>query len=303
MDVIGVGIATLDFLLRVPSFKVVLKGCDLVDFDIQGGGMVATALVTLSKFGAKTGIITAVGDDHYGNSIISELRMYGVDTSHVKILRGHMSTIVFVLVDGRSGERRFLVLRKIKNLPMSEEDLKYISKCKILHVDTVFLDAALLSLQYARETGITTSLDVGRWTPSLERCFNKLLSNIDILIVSSDTAYRATRCRRPLEAANMLARKGPQVVVITLGSEGSICVTEGRVIKAPGFKVPVVDTTGAGDVYHGAFLYGILQGWDLEFTLRFSNAAAALKCKHLGGRRGIPDLNRVLSFLEKEGLT
>ena len=114
MDVIGVGIATLDFLLRVPSFKVVLKGCDLVDFDIQGGGMVATALVTLSKFGAKTGIITAVGDDHYGNSIISELRMYGVDTSHVKILRGHMSTIVFVLVDGRSGERRFLVLRKLR---------------------------------------------------------------------------------------------------------------------------------------------------------------------------------------------
>ncbi len=301
MDVIGVGISTLDFLLRVPSLEKVTEGCRLIDFDKQGGGVVATAMVTLSRLGAKTGIITAVGNDEYGVEIIEGLKKEGVDTSHVKVLKNHRSITVFVLVDGKTGERRFLPLRQIEDLELNEDDLRYIRSAKILHTDLAFPNASLKALKEAKHSNVLTSLDLGWWTIEVEEVFEDLIGYVDIFIPTKEVALKITNANNPLDAAKILLEMGPKVVGITMGSEGSLCITKDKIIIKEAFKVAVVDTTGAGDVYHGAFLYGLLKKWRLEDVVCFANAVAAMKCMKLGGRAGIPNLDMVEKFLKEKG--
>ena len=124
-----------------------------------------------------------------------------------------------------------------------------------------------------------------------------LLRATDYLIASKVFAEALTGLTSPSEAAEVLAGYGSSVTVVTLGEEGSLTLAGGRSFHTPAFPVDVVDTTGAGDVYHGAFIFGLLREWPLEKTAEFASAVAAMSCTRLGGRQGIPTLDEAISFL------
>ncbi len=303
VDVVGIGYATLDYLLKVPRLASVPGGCRLLNWDVQGGGVAATAMVTVARLGARAGMITAVGDDSTGEEIIRGLEKERVDVSRIRVVKGARSMVVFVLVDGETWERVFLPYMEIEDLELSGEDLKYLAEARIVHADTAFPKATLSAFREARRHGVVTSLDIGLWRRERTGILRRIISLTDVLICSETAALEATGETDPLKAARVMTSWGPSVVGVTLGERGSLCVTrEGEEVYHEGFKVPVEDTTGAGDVYHGAFLYGLLKKWPLSRIVVFANAVAAIKCTRLGGRAGIPNLEEATRFIKAASL-
>jgi sugar/nucleoside kinase (ribokinase family) len=258
---------------------------------MQGGGPVSTGLVAMAKLGAQVGYMGNVGDDHWGTVILNEYKKYGVDTSHIVIEKGTTSPCVVVLVEVNTGERVFMILPS--NLPSPK--IVEVEKEYVLNSKMVFLagggHAMVETAKMAKEAGIPVLVD-GLAAGDLEGL-------VDIAICGEEHAYAVTHSNDPLKAVEKLSKDGYRIVGITLGSKGSIFKTEGKIVRQEAFKVKVVDTTGAGDVFHGAFAYGLIQGWDVQKTAEFASAVSALKCTKLGGRAGIPTLEEVLTFIKE----
>jgi sugar/nucleoside kinase (ribokinase family) len=165
-----------------------------------------------------------------------------------------------------------------------------IARSRILHLDGCDSQAALQAARWAREAGIPVVVDIDE---VYDESTHELLRTVDYLIAASGFA------EDPRELAE---RYGCPVVGITRGAGGAVFWSRGRRLDSAAFRVPVADTTGAGDVFHGAFIYGLLQQWSLEDTIRFAHAVAAMKCMHLGARRGIPSISEVRRFLKDGNL-
>jgi ribokinase len=175
-------------------------------------------------------------------------------------------------------------------------DIGCFSEAKILHVDSLMIEASIEAAKQARKFGMTVVMDAGTARQgSLE-----LIKLVDVLIASESFAPtllgEETSLYNTLEALKGL---GPSQVVITLGNNGSIGLGDQEPVRQEAFPVKAVDTTGAGDVYHGGYIYGLLQGWDIARCMRFASATAALKCTKIGAQSGIPTLEIVQKFLEK----
>jgi sulfofructose kinase len=293
--VIGVGLACLDYLLQVPALELVPSGCRLQGFKQQGGGMVATAMVAVARLGGRAELWTVLGRDLCGDVIIEGLAAETVDLSQVIRWADQPSPFAFVLVDGQTGERVFLTSETgwgsgDVNLDVTV-DLNRIDAADALLVDGHWRPLALPALERARAMGVPICGDIGRIGGNED-----LLPLIDYLVVPRHAAEEIAGEAGP-RALETLASFGAQMVVITLGAEGATYVAgEGRDLF-PAFDVRAVDTTGAGDVFHGAFAYGVAQGWKPRQLVVFSSAVAALKCTQLGGRTGIPSLAQVHGFL------
>lgn len=295
LDCVGLGYHCLDLLLRIPrmpSFRE-HRSASVMDFKLQGGGPVSTGLVTMAKLGANPGYIGKVGDDQWGDFIIGEYKRYSVDVSHIAVEEGKTSPCVVVLVQADTGERVFLPIpTNLSPLKLTESDAEYIADSRMLFISGEE-DSAVEAAQTAKQHGIPVLLDgvVG----------GKLENSVDMAICGQEVAYRITGTRDPQEAIEKLPSESCRVVGITLGDKGSIFRTEKRVIEQKAFSVSVVDTTGAGDVFHGALAFGFLQSWVLEEAAEFASAVSAMKCTRLGGRSGIPSLEEALSFLKQRG--
>lgn len=295
-DVLGLGCACLDFLGVVPRMPDLDDEIRMVTSSQQGGGEVATALVALSKLGASTVYLGKVGDDHAGRMIREELEQYGVDMRHLVIDPDATSIASMVIIDQRSGKRTILA----GDLSLCELEPSEIPPClldsvRYLHLDGTSRQAALAAAFTARKNGVKVVLDADVLADDAE--ISQLMGMTDILITSEGFARRFTGMDKPEDMIEKLRLYGAEIVTVTLGDRGSICFSEDEVICAPAFQVDVVDTTGAGDVYHGAFIYGLIQDWPLEKTTEFASAVAAMKCTRIGGRIGIPTLDEALEFL------
>jgi sulfofructose kinase len=296
VDVVGLGYCSLDYLGIVPGRpEFDLDTVSLSDFAKSGGGPVSTALVTLARLGARTGYIGVLGEDEGGAFLKGEFEREGVDLSRLRVQTGACSQICMVLVEAGTGRRSILCYRAAGELVLDEADRLYVSSARYLHLDGHHMDAAITAAGWACAAGVKVSFDANRPRPRLD----ELLPLVDVLIVSERFPLAYTGHEDQVRAGRRLLEMGPEIVVITLGSEGCLCLWEDRAIHVPGFQVDVVDTTGAGDAFHGAFLYGLLQGWELERTAIFANAVAAINCTRLGGRAGLPDLSEVEIFLKK----
>ncbi|MEM2887881.1 MAG: PfkB family carbohydrate kinase [Candidatus Bathyarchaeia archaeon] len=292
-DCVGIGFHCVDLLLRItemPSFKE-HRSARVLNFDMQGGGPVSTGLVTMARLGAKVGYLGKVGDDYWGDFIIKEYKKYGVDISQLVVEKGKISPCVVVLVEATTGERVFLVLpSNLTSLRLNKAQKMYIAGSKLLFLagwGRSIIEAAKI----ANSNNIPVFVD-GLATGDLKGL-------VDIAICSEEHAYAATHTRDPIEALKRLSADGYKIVGITLGSKGSVFEADGKIIRQDAFKVKVIDTTGAGDVFHGAFGFGLLQGWDINKIIEFASAVSALKCTKLGGRAGIPTFDEVLDFLKK----
>ena len=296
MDVVGLGYCSLDYLGIVPGrpeFDV--DTVTLSDFARSGGGPVSTALVALARLGARTGYIGVLGKDEGGAFLRREFEREGVDLSRLRVQAGARTQICIVLVEAGTGRRSILCYRAKGELVLDETDRTYISSARYLHLDGNHMDAAITAARWARADGVKVSFDANRPRPRLD----ELLPLVDVLIASERFPPAYTGQEDQVQAGRSLLEIGSEIVVITLGAEGCLCLWEDGVSRVPGFQVDVVDTTGAGDAFHGAFLYGLLQGWELERTAVFANAVAAINCTHLGGRAGLPSLSEAEIFLKK----
>jgi sulfofructose kinase len=286
-EVVGMGLNSVDFLCVVPQFPTLDSKMEMLQFSKQGGGQVATAMVALSRWGIRTKYIGKVGDDELGAFSLNSLRQDGVDVSFVTIEPNAISQFAMIIVDRASGERTILWNRD-KQLMYREGELRREEVCsgKILHLDGHDLRAALQSAQWAKEEGIPTVIDLDK----IEPLTSELIKKIDFVITSSNFPTLFTGISDREKALIEMQRQTPGFLCATLGREGAVALVEGNILRVRGFKVDAVDTTGAGDVFHAGFIYGLLQNWEVREILRFANAVAALKCRDLGGRRGIPTL-------------
>lgn len=273
-------------------------GGALREICFDGGGMVGTALVAAARLGASPGYVGIRGSDEIAALKMQYLTRYSVDVSQVVVRPGPESQVVVVYVHGETGERVFLVNHQpIVSLSPEELDREYITSAALLLLDSFHFEAALQAAQWMRSAGKPVVLDAGKTSGGIDPHMADLVTQTDVLICGSGFGSAFTGKPDLREAGLALLAAGPRLVVQTEGAGGCFTTTAKEHFHTPAFAVDVVDTTGAGDVFHGAYLYGLLQGWDIDRNARFSSAVAALKCTHMGGRSGIPTLTEVEGFL------
>jgi len=293
-DVVGLGYTATDYLAVVPHLPELDTKLEAGCLSIQGGGPVATALVTVRRLGLRPLYIGKVGDDDFGRFMLEELGKEGVDVTKVVCEKGAKSQFAFIMVDARLGHRTIVWTRgTVTRLRRGEADLSALDRCRCLMLDDLETEAGIEAAARARELGIPVVLDAG----SVRDGMAELVLMCDYVVASSHFGLQYTGSDDPPCAARLIHEKTGRVAVVTAGEKGSFCAGPQGSFARKGFEVRAVDTTGAGDVFHGAFAVGILNGWDLPRVLEFSNAVAAMKCTKLGGRPGIPTFDEALEFL------
>jgi len=293
-EVTGVGLNSVDFLAVVSEFPTLNSKIQIQRFSKQGGGQVATAMVALARWGVKTKYIGKIGGDELGHFSLNSIRQEGVDVSSVTIEPNATNQFAMIIVEGLSGERTILWDRD-ERLMYREGELRKEEICsgKILHLDGHDIRAAIRCARWAKEEGIPTVIDIDKVEPLTP----EMMKEIDFVITSSRFPTLFTGIVEQKKALMELQKYTPGFLCTTLGHEGAMALINGEILHVKGFEVNAVDTTGAGDVFHAGFIYGLLRNWEVVEILRFANAVAALKCRELGGRKGIPTLKEARNFL------
>ena len=295
-EVVGMGLNSVDFLCVVPEFPTLNSKMRILQFSKQGGGQVATAMVALSRWGVKTKYVGKFGGDELGQFSSNSLQQEGVDISSVTSEPNTPNQFGMIIVDGLSGKRTILWDRDAR-LMYREGELQKKDVCsgKLLHLDGHDIKAAIQCARWAKEEKIPTVIDLDK----VEPLTSELIKEIDFVVTSGRFPALFTGISDRKKALTELQKHIPGFLCATLGHDGAVALVEGEFVYVKGFEVKAVDTTGAGDVFHAGFIYGLLQSWDVIEILKFANAVAALKCRDLSGRKGIPTLEEAQKFLNR----
>jgi ribokinase len=292
--VVGVGQCAYDILGAVDSYPQLDQKAELSAVTLQGGGPVATALVTLSRLGIPTAICSRIGGDQFGERIRAGLLDADVDCAALFVDTGGTSQLAFIAVDADGKRTIFWHRGTAKPLSGQEINPDFIRSASVLHLDGLHGEAAIAAAKLARQHQVTTVLDGG----TVREQTLELLPLIDHPVVSEKFARQLCADASYETVLDRLLEFGAVAATVTCGERGSWTRERGGpVFHQPAFRVKVVDTTGCGDVFHGGYIYGLLQQLSIRETVRFAAACAALKAQAAGGRTGIPKLNDVLRFL------
>jgi sugar/nucleoside kinase (ribokinase family) len=296
-DVVGVGLNATDTLLIVARFPAYAGKVPFEREILSPGGQVASAMVACARLGLRVKYIGTVGDDERGRIQMQSLQGSGINLDHVQIRRDCANQSAYIIIDQSTGERTVL-WRRAECLRLSPEAItpEQITCARLLHIDGHDTPAVARAAAIARQHGIPVTVDVD----TIYHGFDKVLPNVDYLITSSEFPVQWTSERDPFKALEMIQSEyGMRVAAMTLGAHGALALSDGKFVYSPAFVVNCVDTTGAGDVFHGAFCYAVLQGMAMRDALDFSNAMAALNCMHLGARGGIAGLEDVRGLMAR----
>jgi ribokinase len=295
MHVTGLGQCSLDYLSLVEVYPRVDTKQEVLEWHEEGGGPVATALVALSRLGISCSFHGITGDDEAGRKIRQSLESEGIDLKGLVKRKDSSSQVAFIAVEKDSAKRTIFWRRPSgKALQPDELAEDFLCGSDLLLIDGLMMDASLIAVKRAREMNIPVLLDAGSARPSM---FD-LAGCCDYVVASEVFAEGLGWELTPQALLKHAEALGARALTITLGERGSITVADGQIIRIPAFKVAAVDTTGAGDVFHGGYIFGLLHGWDIERVVRFASAVAAIKCRQLGGRTGISRLDEVMQFLQ-----
>lgn len=299
-DIAGVGLNATDTLLLVPHFPAYAGKVPFQQEILSPGGQVASAMVACARLGLRAKYIGTIGDDERGRIQMESLRGTGVNLDHVQMRKGCANQSAYIIIDRSTGERTVL-WRRDDCLRIDPEEItpEQITCARMLHIDGHDTAAVARAAEIARGRGIPVTVDVD----TIYHGFDRVLPNVDYLVTSSEFPAAWTGIPDPFNALETLQREyGMRVAAMTLGAHGSIALEAGKFHYAPAYVVNCVDTTGAGDVFHGAFCYAVLQGMAIRDALEFSNAMAALNCTALGARggiRGLDDIRALMSRAER----
>lgn len=296
MDIVGIGRPCIDMISVIEELPKPNHGSRVLDSSTQGGGVVPTAMVAASRLGAKVGFIGLSGNCRNGSLIRKDFIYNGVDISQSIIDKEGISDFAIVLSDLETHGRSILYKGgTVRSIQVEDLNKDYIQKADFLHLAS-YDEASKSAAVWMREIGKKVVYDASSYSEGLE----SFIPQIDIFIASEFYYNKAFGGKGTYEENCLkVMEKGPEVVVFTLGDKGSVGMSrQGGFFRAEGYKTPVVDTVGAGDVYHGAFLFGLSKGWDIEYIAQFSNAVSAIKIGAIGGRAGIPSYETTLKFME-----
>jgi ribokinase len=295
MAVVGIGQCAWDMLAVVDGFPQADTKKEVLVWEEQGGGPVATALAALSRLGVSCRFYGVIGDDREGDAIQQSLIEERVDVTGLVKRSNASSQTAFIAIDKSVGTRTIFWKRPSCD-PLRKEELPsdFLSNAEFLLLDGLMKDVSLFAANQARKAGIPVMLDAGR----VREGMLELARMSDYVVGSEEFARELEWKDDPVSFRQEVRRHGFGITTITLGARGSVTFVDDEVISCPAFPVETKDTTGAGDVFHGGYLYGLLQKWPLEDTIRFASAVAAMKCRKLGGRAGIPRLAEVQQFLQ-----
>jgi sugar/nucleoside kinase (ribokinase family) len=304
VEVIGLGASTVDIFSLVDHLPADDENLRASEISVQGGGPVATAMVTLARLGARAAMIDAIGDDWRGALIEAEFEQEGVSVDYLKMGHGWTSPVSCILVKRGNGARSIVwAPGTAPDFASADLPKQAIQSAKVLHVNGRHWEACMAAARMAREARVQVSFDggAGRYRAELD----ELLPLTDICIVAREFAEKCTRESEVRKAAETMLSMGPGLVVITGGTDGSwVFSQDGKSFHQAAYRMPrSVDTTGCGDSYHGAFLFGLLRNMGLVRTASFASAVAALNTQQLGGRAGLPTLEETRAFMVARGET
>ncbi|MCD6109699.1 carbohydrate kinase family protein [bacterium] len=295
-DVVGIGGATVDHLNVVDHFPEEDEKIVPLSSSIQGGGQAANTIACMARLGAKTAMIGTVGSGAIGQYAIDSLKEEGVDTGCMIVQKEHAPALSSIIIDKGKGTRAIIADRgDLEKFVICNEMYDVIRNAKIIHSDAHFPEENMELLKFARKNGVKVCIDSEPHTPNAKEFVNFA----DYLLVSRRFVEKLFSHDYE-KALKEFIKRGAEIAVITLGKYGAIGMQKGdeQCTSIKAYPIDkVVDTTGAGDIFHGAFLYGILHGFDLKQNMQFATVAAGLKCRTIGGRRGMPTLNEVEEVL------
>ena len=300
MDVAGIGWPCVDELISIEKLPVTDRGARTLESSWQYGGKVPTALVALARLGYKTAIYANVGGI-FGRLIRLDFERHGVDCSYLRDIPGTNSGLSLCLAEKSTGGRSFIGLRTPNGVPsITVEDL---DKHTLLQANWLLIsnldETTTQAAQWFKEAGKPVVIDADHFRPeSLDR-----LHLVDHFLASEYTYNTLTdgsdQYEKNLRTIRKYQKNDSVVTVVTLGAKGLVGLDEkGEFFEIPAYKVDVIDTTGAGDVFHGAYIAGRLEGYNAKEACRFAQAVAAVKCTKLGGRAAIPTLEQTKEFME-----
>lgn len=300
MDVVGIGSALFDILMTSDGFPKEDTKIQGKETKTQCGGPCATALVAMRKLGVSSGYMGTLGDDMYGDFIADAFRQYGVATEYIRRVPGTQSFHSFVLLNLQNTSRTCIWNKGTVTPPTEEDvDLEVLKNAKYLHLDGHQLDTAIYAAKKAHEYGVKVSHDAGGTYPGIER----LLPLVDVLIPSEEFALKITGCDTAADAAKKLYDTyHPETLIITQGVKGGFIWENGEEVRYPAYPVKAIDSNGAGDTFHGAFVAARIKGMSVYDAACFASATSALKCTRFGAQAGIPSFDEVQAFLkERQG--
>lgn len=294
---IGLGLNAVDWICVLPRYPEHNIKLQIDEMFKMGGGQIATASALCARYGLKVRYIGRIGDDDTGEFSLEDLQKEPMDLSCVDVVPGAFSQFAVIMVDRPTGERTILWRRDPK-MHYQDGELKrdWIAEGQLLHVDGHDQPACIQAARWAREAGMKVSLDVDKLQSGVE----ELLALVDFAIPTIGFVQQFTGKKDWKEGLLIVSEHTPGLVAVTRGKEGTAAVWKGNIIEIPGITVKTVDTTGAGDVFHGAFVYGLFQkDWSIGRCLRFANIAGALACTRYGARGGIPSLSEVTQKMQQ----
>ncbi|MBQ4269783.1 MAG: hypothetical protein IJB97_09080 [Clostridia bacterium] len=279
--VVGLGACVYDTLITVSGYPTEDTKQKAENIFVSGGGPVGNALVVLSKLGVQTSVIGGFAPDAAGRFLLADFEKYGVDVSCAKTFENTSSFTSYILLS-QSGKTRTCVFDR-GNVPDDPTALNFsaLDGADVLHLDGNYLNCALAAAKYAKSCGVKVSLDAG----GLYKDIEKLLPLVDILIPSAEFSLGITGKATIPEAMQSLYEKyQPEILVVTDGSNGGYYFQNGTAVHYDSYKVQAVDTNGAGDTFHGAFLVAYTDGKTVAECCDYASAVAAYKCSNKGAR-------------------
>jgi len=298
-DVIGVGHACYDLLCTVPQYPEEDTANRILSKVEQGGGAVSQALVTLARLGASTAYVGYLGDDWPGRYLLNDFKKENVNTDYIKVCATGVTSTAMIIISQATGQRT--ILYDPGRLPsLSGDEIEsIIRQAKILHLDGTDYASAVCAAEAARRNGVLVSLDGCEVQDDVDQTIH-LLSLVDILITNRSFPRLATGKSNLFEAIGRLAELGPKLVLTTCGAEGVYYYNNRKILQYPAYNITPVDTTGAGDAFHGAFLYGLVHDYDIDQCIRLASAVSAMNCLTIGGRAGLPTFEQVEAFMASQ---
>lgn len=296
-DAAGFGVNAVDHLLVVPAFPGSNSNTRLIEHKLGAGGQTASAIVALQRLGMRTTYAGRFGADVEGRFGLQSLRHEGVDLEFAETIEGARTQIGYIIIEAERGERT-VIWNRDQRLAYSEHDapVQLAGRARALHLDSHDPRACARMARAARAAGTIVSADIDNVYEGLP----DLLPLIDVLVSSKEFPRLLTGIDDSRAAlAEIKSRYGCALVGLTKGGRGATVLCEGTFLETAAFQVPggCVDTTGAGDAFHGGFLYGLLGNEEIETSLKIGCAVAALGCRALGARTGLPTREELEAFL------
>lgn len=290
MDVLGFGESSVDHVYLVDELpRGGAAKAQILSHFSGCGGQVATTIAACAALGLQASYLGPVGSDENGRRIHDELRRRGADTSRL-LVRDAPSRYAVILVDARSGDRVVLWERDpALDVDPAELTRDRVDRARLVHVDATDETASIALARAAREAGAIVTCDIDTVTART----SELLSHVTVPILAERVPHDLTGSADPARALRQLRVRHAGLLCVTLGERGAAALDGDRFVHVPALAVQAVDTTAAGDVFRAGFIYGLLNGWPAERTLRFASSAAALSCTRRGAMDSVPLLSEI----------